>query len=231
MTLLSKGSLLAVAMTALPGLGSAAILQISYTGEVVQLTNFGVPGAFAIGADISVGDAVAGTIVYDSTAGASSTTATSSDYPALSFAMSVGGFSYTAGAGNIFVGDDNMAGSSAPLRDSVIISAYSPTGPAVAGQTADRLQFSVGGTDTSILSNTDLVGGADLLALLAVDTLGGNTSFLAFANGDTARYQVTGLQVTDITPSEVPLPAGLPLLMAGLGALTALRRRKARTGS
>ena len=60
----------------------------------------------------------------------------------------------------------------------------------------------------------------------------GDTSFSIFTNNATgddniffASLYLTG-DITDVTPNNVPEPAGLGLMVAGLGALTALSRRR-----
>ena len=154
-------------------------------------------------------------------------TSTSYGSAVTNFNMTVDGLLYTtAGFSGATVGDNDMAGSSAPLRDSFVLANYSPSGPIVAGLNPARIQFALGGTDTSILSNTAAPSIAQFFALLAADTLGGNLNFLAFDDGSAARFSVNSMTINGYAPSVVPLPAGLPLLLAGLGAFGLAKRRK-----
>ena len=154
---------------------------------------------------------------------------TSVDYGSAitNFQMNVDGLLYTtAGFSAATVRDNHMAGSSAPLRDTFIIANFSPAGPMVSGLNPARIQFALGGTDTSILSNTAAPSVAQFFAMLAADTIGGNLNFLSFDDGSDARFSVNSMTINGVGPSTVPLPAGLPLILAGLGAFGLVKRRQ-----
>ncbi|WP_420863734.1 VPLPA-CTERM sorting domain-containing protein [Algirhabdus cladophorae] len=213
---------LGLGLSALPA--TAETLRFDFKGEVVR-TNDGTlqnNDVASIGT-ITTGDAVSGSFILDNSAltgGAASTFSNSS--AVTNFNMVMDGLSFsTSGTGTATLRNDHMAGSSAPLRDNFFVRGTSPTGPTVGGLTASILQFSVGGTDTSVLSDTNSPTIQQFLDMFAADTIGGSLNFISFSDGSDARFEVSELKI-----SAVPLPAGGFLLIGGLGALTVLRKRK-----
>lgn len=223
MRLFTQSAAIAAAIM-LPLAAEAGQITINFAGQVDDLTNYGVPGAFAIGAGISVGDAVAGVIVFDPSAPATSTSATQAQYDAalVSFDISVGGLSFSSLGGQFRVLDDYQPGISAPLRDALLIDGVGVAGPSVGGVAPDLLQFSIGDDSTALLGSTDMVGLAALSALWAANTIVGDWNYVAFDNGDVARFSIASASF-----SQVPLPAALPLMVVGFGALVAAGRRRA----
>jgi hypothetical protein len=207
-----------------PIAAQAGPIRIDFSGQVDDLTNFGSPGAFAIGAEISVGDAVSGTILFDPSAPATATTATQADYDAalIRFDISIGALSFSSLGGQFRVLDDYQPGAAAPLRDALLIDGIGVTGPLVGGVAPDLLQFSIGDDATGLLASTGMVGLAALNTLWAANTIVGDWNYVAFSNGDVARFSIASASF-----SAVPLPAALPLLVVGFGALALAGRRKA----
>jgi len=79
-------------------------------------------------------------------------------------------------------------------------------------------------TGSSQTSDTAMLGGLSSLDLFG--TIKGNT-FLDGATAGLSTFSLTfDLAGTAPPPSPIPLPAGLPLLLAGLGGLALLRGRK-----
>lgn len=222
MPLFSKSALIA-ALLALPLAAEAGPIKITFTGQVDDLTNFGTPGAHNIGAGISVGDAVSGVILFDPAAPATASTATQAEYDAalLNFTVQVGALSFTSSGGMFRVLDDYQPGSSAPLRDALLVDGVGVSGPSVGGVAPDLLQFAIGHDVTTLLGSTNMVGLAALNTLFAANTIVGDWNYVAFAGGDTARFSINGASF-----SAVPLPAALPLALVGIGALAALGRRR-----
>ncbi|MEO0362787.1 MAG: VPLPA-CTERM sorting domain-containing protein [Pseudomonadota bacterium] len=220
----------AIALFAAAAPGHAASVDVAFGGEVTSLTTFGVAGAPGLESALSPGDAVSGRFVYDLDAAPDAAASpTSQRYGAAvtDFSISVGAFSFDdVGPGAGTARDDHMAGSAAPLRDA-FFALNSVAGPAVGGQTPAFAQVSVGAGVLTTLVDLDLPSAALLNELFAVNVFDGNTNFLAFAGGETARFSLTNLTATPLRLPQVPLPAAAPLLLAALGALAAFRRRAA----
>jgi len=212
---------LGMGLSALPA--TAASYNIAFKGDVVR-TNDGTPqnnNVASIGS-ITVGDFVSGGFVLDTSLLTGGAASTFSANAVTGFNMTMDGLAFTtSGTSTATVRNNHMSGSSAPLRDNFFVSAYAPLGPTVAGLTPSVLQFSVGGTDTSILSDTNAPSIQQILDMWAADTIGGSLNLISFSDGSDARFEVSSLSI-----SAVPLPAGGLLLIGGLGALAALRKRK-----
>ena len=65
--------------------------------------------------------------------------------------------------------------------------------------------------------------GASALALIEFLDPIGLDPFAALSDGDTRRASITVSSV--VLPAAIPLPAGLPLVLTGLGGLILIRRR------
>jgi len=208
-----------------PFLANASIIQFDFSGTIASLTPSG--GAPLVISDFNIGDAVVGSIQYDTTAlgGISSTTRGSYNSALHNFDLSIGGIAYSATGGIIIVDDDHMAGSAAPPRDNAIFQGLTGlTGPSSGGVAPARLQFALGSTDTSVLDSTALVGPVELAALWAVNTHGTNLNFISFANGDDARFNLDSVQV-----GVVPLPAAVWLFGTALIGLVGFSKQRKTT--
>lgn len=215
----------AIAIT--PFAASANILNFAFEG-FVESTNDGGNNDVAWIGELNVGDFVSGSFVLDTSllTGGSGTSLIVAG--AISnFALTIDGFSYlSADTGAATLHDNHMAGTSAPERDMFIANVTSGVmGPAQVGLDPARMQFSIGGTDAiGVLSGLNVPTIAQFLDLFNNDNNNGNTKFLSFSDGSDVRYDLTSLTVTT---SEVPLPAGLPLMLAGLAAFGLARRKSA----
>lgn len=208
---------------ALAGPAAASTLNISFTGTV-ERTNDGANADVASIGSLGVGDAVSGGFQLDTSTVASAGATTANYVGAVTgFTMTLDGLIYSSATSpdTLSVRNDDMSGSAAPLRDSILVSAFSPNGPSVAGLDPSRIQFALGGTDTSVLSDLSMPSVAQFQALFAADTIAGNLNFLSFDDGSDVRFRVDTLTI-----AAVPLPAGAPLMLAGLGAFMALRRKQ-----
>ena len=139
---------------------------------------------------------------------------------------------FTAGSATADVRDNVAAGSSAPERDTFRVTGTSITGPSVFGTDAPVvMQFAIGGTDTSILSDEMFPTAAQLFSLFAADTVGGDLNYISFDDASATgypdvRFTLDSLLVNgEASAPAVPLPAGLPLILAGVGSFALLRRR------
>ncbi|MEO9514404.1 MAG: hypothetical protein ABJH45_21575 [Paracoccaceae bacterium] len=70
--------------------------------------------------------------------------------------------------------------------------------------------------------------GSSVLALIAFDDPLGLSPFDGFFDSDSLSASITISNVVDTSPAQVPLPAGLPLILTGFGGLLLLRRASPR---
>jgi len=199
--------------------GFAAQFQINFSGEVESLTIFGVPGAPTLETVFNIFDPVTGTIFVDTDSLAPTTIS--------SFVLTIGSYTASASSGTTFLRNDNMAGSQAPIVDSIVFFANSNiTSTPIDGFSVDILQFAVGTENLSVLDASSVVGPTEILNLWA-DTpnyFSGNLNYMSFGNSlsddETARFALTS-----VTVSPVPEPSTIFLLSAGLMGLGVFRRR------
>ncbi len=217
-----KTYVLAACAALLPIAATAAPMALSYTGTVSSINEADNSPLISYG-PYAIGDSVAGDIMLDVTAGVASVT---------SFSLTVNGNLFTAGSATADVRDNVAAGSSAPERDTFRVTGTSITGPSAFGTDAPVvMQFAIGGTDTSVLSDETFPTAAQLFALFAADTVGGDLNYLSFDDASPTGYPDvrftldTFLVNGESSAPAVPLPAGLPLILAGVGSLALLRRR------
>ncbi len=90
------------------------------------------------------------------------------------------------------------------------------------GFTEDVIEFEFGNLTGSGAGDF----GASVLALIAFDDPLGMNPFNGFLDGDSLGASITVLNVVDTSVAPVPLPAGLPLLLGGIGILAIARNRK-----
>lgn len=227
MNMLTKATLALLTAGVLASPVAAATYNIAFTGEI-ESANDGSNAALANIGTLNIGDAVSGSFMLDTSVigSVSATRATYADAVS-AFSMTLDGLMFShAGTAALTVGDDDQSGSSAPLRDSIRTSGNAVSGPMVGGLMPSLIQFALGGTNTAVLSSLDIPTPAQIQSLLATDDIAGNLNFLSFTDGSEARFAVS---TVTITPSAVPLPAAAPMLLAGLGGIAALRRRKHRS--
>ena len=226
MKILNVGLVAVLSLCAMPALA----ITYSFTGSISSVndgSNNDLPGGFG---GYTVGESVSGIFTFDESAANAGLTDASSTYSGIvsQFDLTIDGVLFSlAGPGDLQVSDNYMAGSSAPFRDTFIVSegAAGVLGPDVGGLSPSRIQFGIGTTDTTILSSTSSPTPSELIALFAADQLNGNISFLSLEDGTDIRY---GFDVDSF--GVVPLPAGLPLLAAGLLVLGIAGRRTGAKG-
>lgn len=200
---------------------------IDFAGNLESLTQYGVPGVDIIDSVFTIGDAVSGRIVVD-TDDLSSTSISSFD-------LTIGTYSASSAGGTAYVRNDNQAGSAAPYVDSILIAGSNFTSTPIAGTDAggvdrilsvDRMQFSVGTENLSVLDASSVVGPAEIMALWT-DTpnyFSGNLNFESFGDGtgydETARFSLSSVEI-------VPVPGAVLLGILGLSAVGVKLRKYA----
>ncbi len=234
--ILMRGALLAA--LALPGAASAAVYEITFSGHVSSIDTVG--GATSISDYFAVGNSMTGVIRLDSdmvdaiyyTDDAVDGVGREARYlttvQTLQFTVAGETFS-SSGNGELFVQNDYRNGSAAPDRDAIRSPFWGIFAATYGDIGAQGMQFAIGADLTSLLANDDFPGLAALIALAGGNTIGGGWNWIGFDNGETMRFDLTSVSVTG-DPPVVPLPAGLPLMVSGLGLFEALRRWRRRLG-
>lgn len=203
----------------------AALLQIDFTGSISDLTTFGSPGAPALETVFSVGDAVSGTAIYDTTATQTSSTPTRAVYAGAlqSIMATIAGSEFTATGGSTTVDDDNGLFLDGLSLNGVV----GVSGPSIGGVSAERVKLHLQTSVLTTLTGVGLPDLVDLATLFSNNEAGGNINFVAFDNGETARFDLTSLTASNVT---VPAPGTLVLVLGG-AALARWRRSDRRSSS
>ncbi len=226
----------AVLLIAAPNAVKAIPVNVTFTGEIQFLTTLGNPGAPTLQGTFAIGDAVSGSLIYDTAApiniaSAGTGTKGQSATALTSFSLTINGLSYTSTGGLTSTQNDAQNGSSSPFRDAVFFQATSGiAGPAVGGLSANLLQFSLGTTNLATLADANLPTASLINALFANNGFDGNTNFIRYSNSELARFSISS--VNGISVSVVPLPAALPLFGTGLAVMGCMgwrRKQKATT--
>ena len=225
---------------------SAAIAGFAFFGSAasaatVTLTFSGEVSGIASAAPVAVGDRVSGTLVLDDQA-AGSPVLDGTNYAITSFSVTL-----LSGRTDTFNGNPLVR-----VRNDCTTGCVVPGNPAVDGFSFgaasgfDSVSLVLNSADTSLLADESLAG---LIAFFEAGSFpagsaGLSVSTLADSNTGFDRYgsqcgslglcqfqaQIDSIGVAaPVTPdplTPVPLPAGLPLMLAGLGGLALLRRRR-----
>ncbi len=215
-------------------LAAPSPFQIDFTGKLESLTKLGVSGADEIGGVLSIGDAVSGRIIVDTDNSPSTSISL--------FDLTIGSYSASGAGGSASIRNDNQAGSAAPIVDSILIAGSNFTSTPIGGFTVDRLQFSVGTENLSVLDASSVVGPTEIMALWndTPNYFSGNLNFMSFGNGagadETARYALTSVSVSSIpdtgsptsdsSTATVPVPGAFLLAGLGAGMVGYMRRRR-----
>jgi len=235
--ILMRGALLAA--LALPGAASAAVYEITFSGHVSSIDTQG--GSDSIADYFSVGDSMTGVVRLDTDmidAIYYSDDIVDGVGRAAQYLTTVSTFEYTVAGehfwnggsnGALYVQNDYRNGLAAEDRDAILATAWDIWGPSYGGLSPNGMQFAIGADLTSLLSSDDFPTLASLAALAAGNAIGGDWNWLSFGYGETLRFDLTSITVTG-DPPVVPLPAGLPLMLSGLGFFEALRRWRRRMG-
>lgn len=202
---------------------TAASLKVTFTGTVEQTNDPSNNITTNLG-QLNTGDAVSGMFTLDTLTPELSGPDSSSYFAAISgFEMTLDGLTFVSNTdNNLLIANNRTDGSSSPQRDYMSFRSSDVAGPLVDGLAPSVIQFALGGTDTSVLSDSSMVDEADILALFAADTIAGDLNFVSFA-GSEARFMVNSVSV-----AAVPLPAAAPMMLVALGGFAALRRRKSK---
>ena len=91
------------------------------------------------------------------------------------------------------------------------------------GFTEDVIEFEFG----NLTGNGVGDFGSSVLAIIAFDDPLGMNPFDGFFDGDSLGASITISNVVDTSVAPVPLPAGFPLLLGGIGILGFARSRRA----
>jgi len=214
-----------LALGAVPVSAQAAVFDFVFEGYV-ESTNDAANNDVASIGDLNVDDFVSGSFRFDGSAhSATGGTFGSASGTVSDFQITVDGYEFNAlGLGSSFIYDNHMPGSAASVTDGFFARSGPLSGPDQGGLAVSSAQFSIGTiVDLTILSSLASPSLLDFNNLIAANTFDGNTNILGFGSGDDVRYGLTSVSVS-IAP--VPVPAAGVLLIASLGALGAMKRRK-----
>jgi hypothetical protein len=206
------GAAIGAVLSASPiGAARASVINMTFTGVV--------DGGFG---DANPGDAFSATISYESTT-ANLGDATFGTFNALlSLNVTAGAFVATSSAAAELQIDNNPGGGDHDRFAIVSRKADGLTGTNN-GVPANLFFLRLDDSTDSVFSTASVLPTA--LSLAGFDSNGFSIFFL---NSDSSiSGHITGIS----RPSEVPLPAALPLFLTGLGALGLLSRRKRKSGS
>lgn len=214
-----------LALGALPVTANAAVFEFAFEGYVDRTNAANNDNVVSIG-DLNVDDFVSGSFTFDGAGHVASGGTTGSAAGSISdFDITIDGFAYSAtGLGSSRLYDNHMPGSAASVTDAFFANSGDISGPDQGGLSPAYAQFSLGSIiDLSIISSLGSPSLLDFQNLIAANTFDGNTNFLVFGAGDDVRYSLTSV---DVSVAPVPLPAAGVMLIASLGALGAMKRRK-----
>ncbi len=126
--------------------------------------------------------------------------------------------------GGAYVGFGGAAGSGASwIGGTGLIAASSASGDLFGFRgDVNVVYFGAGYISGSLISGGMTFAGATLASLNMVEGIYNNL----FTWGSGSNADSISMVISKTAPSPVPLPAGLPLLIAGLGAIGLIRRRK-----
>lgn len=214
-------ALAAITVLAIAPKAQSATVNVNFTGTVVVLTTLGAPGAPLLEPVFNIGDAVTGSLSYDTNKTPTFDNGSSALYFGTPFdlTMTVGTRTYSATGGELTVRDNVANGPLAPIADAVTFSGtVNLSGPTVGGLNPERAQFSLG---TGLLDTLPSNAIPDLTALLAMGANNGidvgnsfqdGTNFVGFDNDEVVRFRIDSVTAASTTGT-VPLPAtGLLLL-------------------
>jgi hypothetical protein len=207
------GAAIGAVLSASPiGAARASVINMTFTGVV--------DGGFG---DANVGDAFSATISYESTTANTGITPNFGVFNALlSLNVTAGSFVATSSAAAELQIDNNPGGG---FHDRFAIVSRASDGLTGTnnGIPVNFFFLRLDDSTDSVFSTESVLPTA--LSLAGFDSNGFNIFFL---NSDSSiSGHITGIS----RPSEVPLPAALPLFLTGLGALGLLSRRKRKSVS
>ncbi len=196
-----------------PSLSLATPFQINFTGAVESSSP-------TLG--FAFGDPVTGEIIV--------TTDNLAPASLSFFEITIGSFTASVSSGNAIVHDDFMAGSSAPVVDSILINEFSGITSST-GAAVNWLQFSVGTENLSILNAASVVGPTEVLALWndTPNYFSGNLNFVSFVQGGPVRFALNSVTVSSVSSPAIPEPSTMLLFGSGLVGLAAWCSKRRRT--
>jgi hypothetical protein len=196
----------AAAASLLSAPASAAVLTFNFTA--VRTLVLGTPPPGSVTAAAEGLETITGAFSYDNSVAASVSDPTFARYA----------------TGSIVINEFSTAGTRAPLKTEVLNSAGGDSfsiGPSVGATGVDRIDILLQSTETTPFNSTALPTAFNISQFNVINILRFTTSFTAQAD-----YRFTSISQAP-SVAEVPLPAALPLFVAGLAGLGMIRRRKA----